>query len=296
VLLTRALLGLGEPDGAELQVESLLKEYPYDAQIHFAIDQVLDALEGLEGNSRNPIRAWQLSHLCNAQNIVTLPLIAGGKGLEGKDISASPSVLFADAVRCVAITDALRQGPAQDTFRQLTAIAEQPNWVGTADLEPMQAALQRQTMVGRRAPLAELHGHLLSHGALVPHAVPLMHGTVVLLPFALWAPSFPNVASYLGRLAPQQPIYAITSWGANTGLDDVPSKQMLMALRLWQETLPAHVSILIVPDAELSAFHDDSFPSGVVIRDGVVRSNFVLSSRGAQRMLLRALTDPSVRP
>lgn len=91
-------------------------------------------------------------------------------------------------------------------------------------------------------------------------------------------------------------MYAITSWSANTGLDDVPNKQMLMALRLWQETLPAHVSIVIVPDAELRAFHDDSFPSGIVIRDGVVPSNFVLSSGGAQRMLLRVLTNPNLRP
>jgi len=54
--------------------------------------------------------------------------------------------------------------------------------------------------------------------------------------------------------------------------------------------------MLIVPDVELSAFHADSFPAGIVIRDGVVRSNSVLSSPGAERMLLRVLTDPAERP
>jgi hypothetical protein len=46
VLLVRAFLGLNQPDSAEPQVRSLLRDYPYDAQTHFAIDQVLDALEG----------------------------------------------------------------------------------------------------------------------------------------------------------------------------------------------------------------------------------------------------------
>jgi hypothetical protein len=63
-------------------------------------------------------------------------------------------------------------------------------------------------------------------------------------------------------------------------------------LRSWRQSLPSHVSMLIVPDAELSAFHIDSFPAGIAMRDGVVRSNGILSSQGAEHMLLRALGDP----
>jgi hypothetical protein len=56
VLLVRALLGLNEPDGAELQVRSLRQDYPYDAQIHFAIDQVIDAMEG--SNFKTLCKRW----------------------------------------------------------------------------------------------------------------------------------------------------------------------------------------------------------------------------------------------
>jgi hypothetical protein len=100
----------------------------------------------------------------------------------------------------------------------------------------------------------------------------------------------------LARFAPHQPIYAITSWKANTGREDVPSREILMALNSWRQNLPRHVYMLIVPDIELRAFHADSFPSGIVVSGGVVRWNSVLSSRGAERMLVHALNDPARRP
>jgi hypothetical protein len=320
VLLVRALLGLGVADGAELQVRSLLQDYPYDAQIHFAIDQVIDAMEG--SNSRNPMQALKVLQLCQRQNVVTLPLLSSGKALEGKDISASASVLFGDAVRCAGLAEPLGKTQAQnlasrddkenpgsrlaeelrkvsaadETMPALAAIAQQPSWAGTADLAPMQAALARQQMVGARVPLSSLHGHVLSGSTLVPSTVLLTRGTVLLLPFTLWSPSAANVARAMTSFAPQQPVYAITSWSANTGGDDAPSKLILTALRMWQGTRPQHVSMLIVPDAELRAFHADSFPSGVVIMDGTVRSNSLLSSQGAVRMLVLALKDRNQKP
>ncbi len=84
VLLVRALLGLNDPGSAELVVRSLLHDFPYDAEIHFAIDQVIDASEGLsEGLNRMAL------NLCATQNAVTLPLLASGKALEGKEATAS---------------------------------------------------------------------------------------------------------------------------------------------------------------------------------------------------------------
>ena len=88
----------------------------------------------------------------------------------------------------------------------------------------------------------------------------------------------------------KQTIYAITSWSANTGRDDVPSSQISTALREWQRNLPANVHMVIVPKAELSVFHVDSFPAGIVIREGTVAWNGVLSSQGAERMLLSTLS------
>jgi hypothetical protein len=319
VLLVRVLLGLGEPDGAYLQISSLLHDYPYDAQTHFAIDQVIDAMED---SRENPVQGLQLLQLCDQQNVATLPLLANGKALEGKEISASASVIFSDAIRCAALAKAFDETPPRDSiFRdakgaptgglseelrklsaqddkmhELTTIAQQPNWAGTADLAPMQAALKRQQMVGARVPLNSLHGQVVSNNTLVPRTVLLTRGTLLLFPFTLWSPSAADLALSLTTLAPHQPIYAITSWSANTGRDEAPPKLILMALHMWQQTAPPHFTVVVVPDAELSAFHADSFPAGIVIRDGVVRSNSVLSSRGAEKMLIRTLTDRTKSP
>ena len=296
VLLIRALLGLGDPDQADLELSTLLSDFPYDAQIHFAIDQVIDALESVGGNAKNSLRTWQLLPLCDTQRALSLPLLTSGKGLEGKDISAAPSVLFADAIRCVVVAAAAGQTSATGTLHQLTAIAQQPSWAGTAELAPMQSALARQQMVGARVPLSALHGHVLGNNTILPRTVSLARGTVLLLPFTLWAPSTPDVAGDLARFAPQQTIYAITSWSANTDREDVPSSEILAALRSWRQTLPPRVSMIIVPDTELSAFHTDSFPVGIVIRNGVVRSNGPLPSKGAELMFLRTLGDGAKGP
>ena len=291
LLLVRALLGLNEPDSAEPQVRSLLRDYPYDAQIHFAIDQVIDSAEGV-----NPFLNDRAVQLCEAQTAETLPVLSSGKSLEGKEVSASASVLFADAIRCAAITKELGNASSQDDMHQLIAIAKQSSWAGTADLAPIQADLARQQMVGTRVPLASLHAHVLTGRALAPRAITLKRGTVILVPFTLWSPSALDILRLLTAIAPKQPIYAITSWSSNTGRQDSPSTEILTSLNLWQKTLPPNVSMLVVPQAELDAFHIDSFPAGVLIQDGIVRSNGVLSNRGAVRMLARGVTAHTEKP
>jgi hypothetical protein len=286
VLLVRAFLGMNLPDSAEPQVRSLLRDYPYDAQTHFAIDSVIDALEG--GNQFDNYLALGL---CATQNAATLPLLESGKTLTGKELSASTSVLFADAVRCAAVNAELETGPMPDILPRLTAIAARPEWVGTADLAPMQAALARQQMVGTRVPMTRLHGSALTSHALVPHTVSLARGVVLMVPFTLWSPSALNTVLALAKLKPNQHIYAITSWSANTGLDDAPSNEILVALRAWQQDLPPRISMLVVPDPAIQAFHSDTFPAGIAVEDGIVRFNGVLSSRGAARLLLRSLPD-----
>jgi hypothetical protein len=46
------------------------------------------------------------------------------------------------------------------------------------------------------------------------------------------------------------------------------------------------VSILIVPDSVLMEFHSDVFPAGILIHDGTVLANTVLSSEGSERLLM----------
>jgi hypothetical protein len=163
--------------------------------------------------------------------------------------------------------------------------------MGTADLAPMQAALARQTMVGSKVPLNSLHGHAINKNTLVPRTVRLGNGTVILLPFTLWSPGAPSVVRDLAKYSAQHRIYAITSWSANTGREDIPSDQVLDALREWQRTLPPTVSVLVVSEAQLNIFHADLFPAGIVIRDGIVRSNAVLSTQGSERLLIGSIAN-----
>jgi hypothetical protein len=278
-LLVRALLGSNNPRSAEPQVRSLLRDYPYDALIHKAIDQVIDATEGANAD--------QLAReLCATQSAATLPLLAKGRTVEGSGGSVSAATLFADAVRCAALVGGLSE-PA--TMGNLAEIAQQPNWKGTADLAPMLAVLKRQQMTKRRAPASLLQGYLVGSNSLVPSTIALQRGTVLLIPFTLWSPSFPEVAGNLAKLAAQRSIYAITSWHANTGREDVRSSQVLDGLRSWQHSLPKRVPILIVPDSVLDSFHIDVFPAGILIRKGKVLFNMTLSSEGTERLLVSAL-------
>lgn len=289
ILLVRAHLGLNQPASAEAEIRSLLSDYPYDAQIHFAVSQVIDAEEGLDATfDKLALR------LCETQSAITLPLLVNGKAIEGKDGNVSSSALFADAVSCAALSRNSRND-MEPAMQKLIEVAQQKSWVGTADYAPMQAALARQTMVGSKVPLNSLHGKAISNSTQVPRTVQLTRGTVILLPFTLWSPSAAGVARDLAKYSGQH-IYAITTWRANTGREDTPSDQIFDALREWQRMLPPNVSVLVIPDGELNVFHSDSFPAGIAIRDGSVRSNAVLSTKGSERLLLGAIANRVEKP
>ena len=81
----------------------------------------------------------------------------------------------------------------------------------------------------------------------------------------------------------------LTSWAANTGSADTESKEVLESLRSSAQPLPAHVSILVVPDKVLQQFHADDFPAAIVIRDGIVRANLPLVGDAGKRMTIFAL-------
>jgi hypothetical protein len=292
VLLTHAFLGLKEQGSAEAQVLSLLSGYPYDAQIHLAADLVIDASEGWDSDPKQGLN-WPATELCEKQRTATLPLLVQGKALPVKDGEVTASTLFADALRCVALAQSLCDAAARNTMEQLTTIVQQPNWQHTAELALMQEALARQQMVGQPSPLPVLHAHQLNAtGSLLPRNLSLRRGTVVLAAFALWSPSAAERIRALALSAPPKSVYAITSWSANAGGADAASPKMLAALRTWQKTLPVAIPLLIVPDAELRAFHTDQLPAGIAIREGTVASNAVLASDGAVRMTLLAVQPP----
>lgn len=74
----------------------------------------------------------------------------------------------------------------------------------------------------------------------------------------------------------------------NTGRDDVRSNDVLAALRSFQKSFPAKVSLLVVPNTVLSTLQSDVFPAAILMRDGAVLANLPLNSEGAERLILNA--------
>ncbi len=285
LLLTEAFLGLKDDFNAAQQVFALKRDFPYDTQIYFAADQVI-----LAGALLNDEQNTYTLQLCGDQLKVSLPLLESGKSLISKEGTASPSTLFADAVRCVDIARDLHDLSEQSTLGRLEKIVDLPFWQGTAELAPMQSALARTELTGKQTPLALLSGRLLrAGGPLLPHTVPLTRGTALLVPFVMWAPSTSSIIRDFPVIAPQQIVYLLTSWAANTGGEDTETPELLASLRAFAAGLPVHVEVLVVPDAVLRQFHADVYPGSIVVRDGFLRADLPLTGGAAQRMTVLAL-------
>jgi hypothetical protein len=128
-----------------------------------------------------------------------------------------------------------------------------------------------------------------SAGPLRPAKIVLTHGTALLVPFALWTPSALSIVRDFHVTAPRQKIYLLTSWTANTGMADEASKDILDSLRAAAGPLPTQISILVVPDAVLQQFHADTFPTAIVVRDGIIQANLPLDGDAAKRLSIFAL-------
>jgi hypothetical protein len=292
VLLGRAFLGLNNPYNAHAQVRSLLSDYPYDAQIHIAADQVISATEGM-----NPDFTDLAMELCAKQRAATLPLLKSGKALTGSDGDVPASALYADALRCETLARSIGDKSANDTMEQLRAIVREPIWQKTAEFAPMQEALARTETVGQPSPLGMLHAReVRAKGPFLPRTVPLTKGPVLLVPFTLWSPSASSMVREIAKSSALCTIYAVTSWSANTGGEDMASASMAAALRTWQQSLPARVSLLILPDAELHAFHASEYPAGIAVQNGKVTFNAGLTDEGAVRMMLGSVHAESPKP
>lgn len=283
--LVQSSLGLSNPVAAAMQLLSLKGEFAYDPQNHFAADEVILAgtLVSDEANSA-------VLGLCTDQLRDSLPLLEKGKGLEAKDTSVAAGRLFSDAVRCFEIARDLHESSATSTLARLQAIAQLSAWRGTAQLETMQSSLARAEMAANPAPELTISGQLVrATGPLSPLKLNLARGTSLLIPFTVWSPAVFSIVPDLHLTSPLQQIYLLTSWAANTGSADTESKEVLESLRSSAQPLPAHVSILVVPDKVLQQFHADDFPAAIVIRDGIVRANLPLVGDAGKRMTILAL-------
>lgn len=292
LLLARTYLGLGWLSSAESPVESMLSEYPYDANTHFAFDLVVDAARARDAQGDEI-----LQRLNEQQLPILLKTLHGSGSLTTADKStvASSSILFRDALRCAAqLRLDGKQKNAEELVAELSAIAADPKYAQSAEHSAMQSALKRYTLVGQTAPAISLRGKRVSaNDTLLPQTISLRGGTIVLLPITLWAPASTVVAQKVANSFKSAntvvSIDAITSFAANTGAGDKPDSQLIKSLGAVRQLLPANVNLLVVPNEVLDDFAIDSFPSGILIdSSGTIRFVEPLSTEGAIRALHKA--------
>jgi len=297
LLLGQAFLGLNDPVDAAAQIITSERDYPYDAQIHFAADQVI-----LAGTMFSEASNKSVLGLCNDQLNHTLALLEHGKPLSGNDSIATPGTLFSDAVRCLDIARALKDPSAESTLPRLQNIVHRPDAEPTIEATRMQSALSREEMIEHPTPLKELSGMVVrSTGPLRPLTVDLARPLTILVPFTLWSSSTLAFVRDLQATALRNEIYLITSWAANTGSEDEEAKEIRNALRDTAKSLPPNVTILIVPDVDLQQFHADAFPAVIILREAIVKANMPVVGDAAKRLTVLAMgpfqsVKPHLRP
>ena len=300
LLLARTFLGLGWLSSAESSVESMLSEYPYDANTHFALDLVVDAARAQDTQGNEIAR-----RLDEQQLPILLKSLQGSGSLTTADKSAeaSSSILFLDALRCAAqLRSDGKQKEAEGLVSVLSAIVADKKYAQSADLPMMQSALKRYSLVGQTAPAISIRvKRVTTNGTLLPQTISLRGGTTVLMPVALWAPASTGVAEKVANSFKSAntnvAIDAITSFAANTGTDDKPDPQIAKALGALRQSLPTSMNLFVVPNEVLQDFAIDSYPSGILVDStGTIRFLEPLSTEGAIRAIYKPHNKEDIRP
>ena len=321
LLLARAFIGLGSIAPAESQMESLLSLFPYDASIHLGIDMVIDAAAA--SDSADDLAVIPRLEDQQIPPILDALLNHGGL-LSGNGDSVDAAMLVRDALRCA---DALRRnGEPDDAAKivdQLRAAVAAPAIASSASYAAAQNALARYDLFHQPSPVRELHGaEWTTAGANISRAVPLydtnpaahrivtrisakttsirtLDDRTLVLVFSLAGPASAGVIhSVVDRLArdritPGLKVIAVTSFTANAG-SEVPTPQLLVALRSLRAELPAKLTTLVVPDSELKPFAIDLWPAGILL-DGhgrILWLNTITGSDGSIRQTVRDVETP----
>lgn len=313
LLLTRVFVQTNSLPAAESQLDSLTSTFPYDADIHWAIDQVIDAAWAQEGamtrimnQSRQAAREVPMAvsggDLMMRLNALQLPFIlkaleAGGMlKTEGSTVSAA--VLTRDALRCAnGMRKSGKSKDAADLVDQLKTLTAVPAIAQTASKPAIDNAFARYALDGQPAPVDALHGTLV---AKVPApAVRRFAGkTTLMVVFSLGSPQFHDavekIAGELEKTPPKKPlqVIAVTSYAAMNG-EDEKTDAVLNALQSLQTTLPVSVPMMIVPDSFLKSFAIDAFPAAIVVDTAgrIASLDLFPGTAGSIAQVLRAASE-----
>ncbi len=294
LLLTRVFVGLSNFPAAESTMESLVSLFPYDGDIHLAIDQTIDAAEPSDDKG-------VIERLNSLQLPYTLKALATGGVLKGKENKINAATLVADALRCA---DAMRnEGKTKDAaalVKKIKTLTSAPAIAQTASKPEIDSAFMRYALVGQPAQHlygTELRGELITKtGRTIPTTKLLTGKMTVLVAFSLAAPAsedvITKVVTRLRQVHIEKPIQviAITSYAATNG-EDKKSEVVLKALEGFAGALPTGVPLLLVPDATIKAFAIDAYPAGIVINsDGkILFLNLISGTNGSIYRLLRVV-------
>ncbi len=284
LLLTRVFVQTNSITAAESQIDSLTSTFPYDADLHWAIDQVIDVALTEEGGVNHmvdkdgklirdlivlPGGAGVIGRLDALQLPFIIKALEGAGTLTSPDNTVSAAQLTRDALRCA---DQMRRSGdtkgAADLVAQLHTLTAAPAIAQTAAKPAIDNAFARYALVGQSSPVIELHGTLV---AKVPTpAVRRIAGKNTLtIVFSLGSPQFHDavekIAAALQKDPPKKPlqIIAITSYASMNGIDE-KSAPVLATLQSLQATMPASVPMLIVPETVLKSFAIDAVPAAIV--------------------------------
>ncbi len=318
LVLTRIFVQLNSVTSAESQIETLVSTFPYDADIHWAIDQVIDAAEAEKGGVSTvkmdgedtthsvPVPAGD-SRTVRVLNELQLPFIlkalAAGGTLKTSDSTVDAAVMVRDGLRCAdAMRQAGKQKDAADLVEQLKTLTLAPAIMQSASEPAIESAFARYILASRAAPIQELRGMLVTKTP-VPAIRRFAGKTTVLVAFSLGAPQFHDAVTKLDaqleHLVPKQPmqLIAITSYAAMNGVDE-KSDEVLKTLQALQTTLPPSMLMMIVPETDLKAFAIDAFPAAAVIDSAgkIAYLNLFPGTAGSVQLVLRAVDAPAAPP
>jgi hypothetical protein len=292
ILLIRAEMALKTIHEVDAQARILSATTPYDSKVHATLKFAVDAVESKDATADDAVSLVEVD-LPGLWNALSGP---GNLTAADKSMSFDADQLMMDAVGYARVyRDANATGKASALIGKIEALLQTERYANLAALPGTRQAIKRYALFNTKVTAASLQAQGVTMGGILsPNTVPLRGRTTVLIPFSFASPqSGPAIGRIIEaiRNVANVKVYAVTSFHANTGGDDNPSKMVVHALGQFKQALPPEVKMAVLPAGTLASFAIDTYPSVIVINgQGNVRMLEPFSGGpGSLRRLLLAV-------
>lgn len=292
ILLIRAEMGLKTIHEVAAQAKILEETTAYDSKVHATLKFAVDAVESKDATADDAVSLVELD-LPGLWNALSGP---GNLTTADKSISFDADQLMVDAINYARVyRDANATEKSSALIGKVESLLHTEQYANPAAMPETHQAFKQYTLFKTRVAAASLKGQeVMAGGLLSPNPIPLRGRTTVLIPFSFAAPqSGPAIGRIIEaiRNIANVKVYAVTSFHANTGGDDSPSRMIVDALRRFKQALPPEVKMIVLPAGTLASFAIDTYPSVIVINaQGYIRMlEAFYGSPGSLRRLLIAV-------